>query len=152
MDVRGDIGGVGRRQLRKRRHAALGPALLQDLGDELAFLILEDELRSEKARPGVAARVGAVAERAVKTVERLPSLEDIGRCGRSRRIGLGPGAGRKRDCDGERERKERCCRPWIGLNNLVPFALVNPGTLERGTLVAMPPSRLTQANETSIVP
>jgi hypothetical protein len=88
VDVGRNVGRVGGRELGKRRHPAFGPTRPQNLADELAFLVLEDEFRSEKAWSGRAARVSAMAEGAVQTVERLATFEDIGRSGRPRRIRL----------------------------------------------------------------
>src|ERR1051326_407601 len=81
-----DVRDLARRQL-ELRHAAIGPSVLDDRSDQLPVLIVEDDSGSQQARAAVAAaRVGAVAERAVDAVERASALDRRGVGGRAIRI------------------------------------------------------------------
>ena len=89
VNVCGDVGDlvVGERKL---RHTAIEAAVLHDWSDELAVLIFENDLRAQEARPAVAAaRVCAVAERAVHAVLRFAALDRCGIAGGPRRKRLG---------------------------------------------------------------
>src|SRR5262249_30249622 len=62
---------------------AVGAAVLHHRRDQLAVLVVEDDGRAQQARSAVAAaRVRAVAERAVDAVERSAALDGRGIAGR----------------------------------------------------------------------
>jgi hypothetical protein len=89
VEERGDIASLRVRQV-ERRHARR-PSAPDDRRDHLAVLIVLDHLRSQQARPAIAAAgVRAVAERAAHAVEAFAALDRRGIGGWSRWIDFGP--------------------------------------------------------------
>src|SRR5436190_1926798 len=97
MDECGDIGNLGRSQRQSRHFVA--DAVLHDRRNQLAVLVVQHGLRTDEAGASrSAARIRAMTERAVRTVERLAAF-DGGRIGRGMlRKGVGESASTRRWC------------------------------------------------------
>jgi hypothetical protein len=86
MEKRGDVGNLIVRHP-EPWHAAIGAPVLHDRSDQLAVLIVEHDRRAQQARSAIAAaRVGTVAEGAVRAVRCASSLGSDGIAGGAHRV------------------------------------------------------------------
>jgi hypothetical protein len=88
----GDIGDLGGVEI-EFGHAGIGAAVLHDGRDELAVLVIEDELGADQIRSALsAAGVGAVTEGAVDSPSGLAAVDNCGVGRRVLRIGCAEAA------------------------------------------------------------
>jgi hypothetical protein len=112
MDESGDVGDLWFGEI-ERRHAAIGAAVLYDGSDELAILIVKDELSAQEIGAAFAAAgIGAVAEGAIHSIEGFAAIHHRGVGGWALRIGGGRSAstapGRRGRRRGRRLREQSC--------------------------------------------